>query len=330
MAWNDFSKEELRLILTTTHDLCAMHDLEPKCSDYRLVRGDQFYGEFAHICGSRPGGDRRYEEAMTKADRQSIDNIIILCPNHHTIIDKKGNGYSADALREIKRRHTNDTSHSNPDITDSAIEDAMMVANSTVENHNNNIGNGVQQVSSMNGTEPQTSISIAGDYYALVIPDPASPAFPLEVTQLAQISYSTQIVRLKTEWLDVPAISGAPRDNSDNEYYFFQVGEKQFVIKKQDFASHLSGMRTNRIMGTLIMNAGEIRDLLLQIRLLTAEGIQEHNLIDEIRILSAEKPLRIAIATDDSYVRSVPFAILDAETAQCTNPIKLMFGGGSL
>ena len=76
MAWNDFSKEELRIILTTTHDLCAMHDVEPKCNGYRLVRGDQFFGEFAHISGSKPGGDRHHDENMTEEERESIDNII--------------------------------------------------------------------------------------------------------------------------------------------------------------------------------------------------------------------------------------------------------------
>lgn len=336
MARKELTKQQVKLLLPLTRNKCAMHNIGPSCDQYQLVRGDTFYGEFAHICAAEEGGER-WVESMSDDDsngeennRNGIQNIIVLCPNHHTIIDKKNNGYSIERLREIKAQHEGQDAPVTDNISETAVDNALSVANATITNLNNNFGNGVQQVSSMSGTAPQTSISIAGDYYALVAPDPASSALPLDINLLAQLTYSTQIVRLNIEWLSVPAISGTQGVNFDDEYYCFQVGEKRFVIKSQDFANHLSGMRTNTTLGTLIMNAGEILNLLLQIRLLTADGIQGHNLIDEIRILSAEKPLRIAIATNDPYARTVPFGSLDAATAQCSNPIKLMFSGGAL
>lgn len=336
MARKELTKQQVKLLLPLTRNKCAMHAIGPSCNQYQLVRGETFYGEFAHICAAEKGGER-WVDAMSDDDsngeennRNGIQNIIVLCPNHHTIIDKKNNGYSIERLREIKAQHERQDTPVMDNISEAAINNALSVANATITNLNNNFGDGVQQVSSMSGTAPQTSISIAGDYYALTAPDPSSPAIPVEIHQPVQVAYSTQVVRLRTEWLGVPAISGTQGVNFDNEYYCFQVGEKQFVIKSQDFASQLSGIRTNRAMGTLVMTADEILNLLLQIRLLTADGIQQDNLIDEIRLLSAEKPLRIAIATDDPNVRIVPFGSLDAETARCSNPIKLIFGGGAL
>ncbi len=336
MARKELTKQQVKLLLPLTRNKCAMHKIGPSCEPYQLVCDDTFYGEFAHICAAEEGGER-WVDSMSDDDsngeennRNGIKNIIVLCPNHHTIIDKKNNGYSIDRLREIKTQHEGQDAPVINNISEDAINNAVSVANATITNFNNNVGNGVQQVNSMNGSAPQVIISVAGDYYAFTPPEPASSTFPLEVNQLVQLPYSTQVVRLKMEWLSIPAMSGTQGVNFDNEYYCFQVGVRQYVIKSHDFASHLSNTRANTTLGTFIMNPGEILNLLLKIRLLTAEGIQEQSLIDEIRILSAEKPLRIVIATDDPYARAVPFGSLDAETAQCSNPIKLMFGGGAL
>jgi hypothetical protein len=46
-------------------------------------------GKAAHICGAAPGpGSRRYDTAMTPAERASINNAIWLCADHADLIDR--------------------------------------------------------------------------------------------------------------------------------------------------------------------------------------------------------------------------------------------------
>ena len=62
-------------------------------------------GEMAHIIGQSndgPRGNEPYEE-----DRDSYDNLILLCSICHTIVDNNIENYPVDELRTIKRDHEN-------------------------------------------------------------------------------------------------------------------------------------------------------------------------------------------------------------------------------
>ena len=60
----------------------------------------------AHIIPWAPQGPRAHGwPGTTEAQRNSYDNIIILCPTCHTLIDAQPNTYTIDDLRRIKREH---------------------------------------------------------------------------------------------------------------------------------------------------------------------------------------------------------------------------------
>lgn len=59
-------------------------------------------GEACHIYAASPGGPR-YDEKMTDIERSDFDNLIILCREHATIIDKDPNSFSAEKLKEWKK-----------------------------------------------------------------------------------------------------------------------------------------------------------------------------------------------------------------------------------
>lgn len=63
-------------------------------------------GEMAHIKGNKAGSNR-YDSSQSDAERDSYENLILLCPNHHTLIDKPENEfeYTVDLLREFKSEH---------------------------------------------------------------------------------------------------------------------------------------------------------------------------------------------------------------------------------
>lgn len=66
-------------------------------------------GEHAHIKGENSGNDMRpsarYDANQSNTDRNSYDNVILLCPTCHTKIDKDEQLYSVNRLHAIKKQH---------------------------------------------------------------------------------------------------------------------------------------------------------------------------------------------------------------------------------
>jgi len=61
-------------------------------------------GEMGHIEGEKPAS-KRYNPDMTDKERQSYNNLILLCPNCHTLIDNDEEKYTVDYLLNIKSTH---------------------------------------------------------------------------------------------------------------------------------------------------------------------------------------------------------------------------------
>lgn len=61
-------------------------------------------GEIAHIKGEKPYS-ARYDPNMTDTERNNHQNLIILCRDHHKMIDDQINTYTVEKLCEIKKQH---------------------------------------------------------------------------------------------------------------------------------------------------------------------------------------------------------------------------------
>ena len=85
-------------------DRCAF----PKCGRNLSIGGNGssaiVTGVAAHIVGEKKGS-ARYDESMPIEQRNSHDNLIYLCGDHHTQIDKQEEEFSVDLLRSMKRQH---------------------------------------------------------------------------------------------------------------------------------------------------------------------------------------------------------------------------------
>jgi hypothetical protein len=75
----------------------------PRCAQ-PLVDNGVFVGEMCHIEGER-ANSARHNAAQSDDDRRAFENIILLCPTHHTVIDNDEGRYTAERLREMKRQH---------------------------------------------------------------------------------------------------------------------------------------------------------------------------------------------------------------------------------
>ena len=84
--------------------VCAI----PKCGKhltYDAKSGDDTYvGEAAHIRGEKPGA-ARYDASMTDAERDHVDNLLYLCTDDHTIIDKVPADWPTQTLMDLKASH---------------------------------------------------------------------------------------------------------------------------------------------------------------------------------------------------------------------------------
>jgi hypothetical protein len=71
---------------------------------YEAADAVTMIGVAAHICAAAPGG-RRYDPAMTPAERSHISNGIWLCQKCSVIIDRDEVTFTADGLRNMKLKH---------------------------------------------------------------------------------------------------------------------------------------------------------------------------------------------------------------------------------
>ncbi len=74
----------------------------------------QVNAEIAHIRGERPGAPR-YDKAMSETERTGLANLVLLCPNHHTVIDSLlPEDHPIEKLEEMKREHEEQADASRP------------------------------------------------------------------------------------------------------------------------------------------------------------------------------------------------------------------------
>jgi hypothetical protein len=78
------------------------------CGKQLTVDGDQakpaILGTAAHIAGEQPDA-ARYDGAMTEDERNQYSNLIYLCGDHHTQIDKQAEDFPVDCLLQTKNQH---------------------------------------------------------------------------------------------------------------------------------------------------------------------------------------------------------------------------------
>ncbi|MCC8952722.1 hypothetical protein H8B02_04335 [Bradyrhizobium sp. Pear77] len=82
-------------------------------------------GKSCHIKGNKPGS-KRYDPAQSETERQSFENLILLCGFHHDVIDGDDSTYTVEQLREMKRRHESTVTAATP-ISDRMARDALLL-----------------------------------------------------------------------------------------------------------------------------------------------------------------------------------------------------------
>lgn len=99
--------KSIKLLWSNSAGMCSFRGCSEKLS-VEDAAGVAPYtlGEMAHIKGNKAGSNR-YDPSQSDVERDSYENLILLCPNHHTLIDKRENEieYTVDLLHEMKSEH---------------------------------------------------------------------------------------------------------------------------------------------------------------------------------------------------------------------------------
>ena len=78
----------------------------PNCPTPLVDENGIILGEMCHIKAKNAGG-KRYDIAQTNQERDAFENLVMMCPVHHTVIDADEISYTVERLREIKANQEN-------------------------------------------------------------------------------------------------------------------------------------------------------------------------------------------------------------------------------
>jgi len=115
----DYSRRTLKILFALSGNTCAFTGCEEKLTDpeWKQVKAD-----ICHICGRNPGS-ARYDAAMTEEERWDFANLILLCPNHHRLVDRlEPDNYSVELLTKMKQRHESRSLDRSEWATDEELE----------------------------------------------------------------------------------------------------------------------------------------------------------------------------------------------------------------
>lgn len=97
------SQKDIKLLWGRAANRCAICRVE-LAQDAKSVTASFTLGEQAHIVGEKEDAARG-KSPLTLGERNSYHNLILLCPNHHTEIDKNEADWPVEKLHYIKSAH---------------------------------------------------------------------------------------------------------------------------------------------------------------------------------------------------------------------------------
>ena len=101
------TQKSIKILWSAAGGRCSFPDCWERLCYHEAEDAAPFIlGEMAHICGDKLGANR-YDASQTLAQRNDYTNLILLCPTHHTLIDRKEKEavYTAEVLHDMKSAH---------------------------------------------------------------------------------------------------------------------------------------------------------------------------------------------------------------------------------
>ncbi len=98
-------QKDIKLLWGRAVGMCSFPNCKMKLTQDKNAASDSFpLGEQAHIIGEDEDAPRG-KSPLTADERNSYFNLILLCPTHHTIINKNPEDYPVEKLYLMKAQH---------------------------------------------------------------------------------------------------------------------------------------------------------------------------------------------------------------------------------
>lgn len=94
--------KESHLLWAKSAGHCAYHSCTNRCVDSFKETGHVLLGEMAHLIAHSEGGPRASYAERSRLER--YENLILLCPYHHTLVDKAPMDFPPEQLIKWKAR----------------------------------------------------------------------------------------------------------------------------------------------------------------------------------------------------------------------------------
>ena len=97
-----YTPADLALLWSFSGGFCCFPDCDVICVEEATdIEPSTKIGVIGHIEAASDGGPRP-NSSLTQQQRNAYPNLILLCPNHHTLVDARDSTYTVDTLRTWK------------------------------------------------------------------------------------------------------------------------------------------------------------------------------------------------------------------------------------
>ncbi|CAN7287784.1 HNH endonuclease [Devosia sp. LjRoot3] len=101
------TQKSIKILWAAAGGRCSFEGCKERlCYHEAAEAAPYLLGEMAHICGEKPGASRHNAE-QTDVQRDHYQNLMLLCPTHHTLIDREENEavFTVEILHSMKAAH---------------------------------------------------------------------------------------------------------------------------------------------------------------------------------------------------------------------------------
>lgn len=218
----------LKRLFALSSNRCAF----PKCQ-VLLFDGSTFAARVCHIKGSKPTAPR-HDPTQCDEERHGFENLLLLCPNHHAVIDDDEVAYTVQRLLSMKAAHEEKAIQ----ITDDEIERAILRLTA-------------ESISLRSVNTTHQSRGIAANTVNITINGPAVA----KTNEAVDLLWKTML-RAESQFADVVLVEMimVPREIDDKFHNDAWTGNFESI---NDLRSETTVMHRMREAG--LMNADEVR-----------------------------------------------------------------------
>lgn len=212
--------------VATTKRLFAVSGNEcafPKCTSTLVEPASgKVTGRICHIKGRNPGGPR-FDPEQGDAERHAFENLLLMCPIHHDVIDADEDSYTVARLQAIKSAH--EASHPkrqepSDDVARqflASIEGNLVIGGSIIFTQNQ-LGGQVAHAITNVGPQPRRVTVAAIDQLAAAL-----RTLPLESVRVTALLGDSESAQLALVLREVLSLAGWTTEQGINQSVFSSV-----------------------------------------------------------------------------------------------------------